>query len=62
MLKIKDNKYIKHFVTITKHKWYVMRFCFKCGLYRRGILHDLSKYGLTEFLLVLNIFKEQAVQ
>ena len=55
-------KYIKHFKTITKHKYYVMKFCFKCGFYKRGILHDLSKYGLTEFLVVQNIFKEQAVQ
>ena len=38
------NKYIKHFITITRHKYYVMKFCFKCGLYKRGLLHDLSKY------------------
>ncbi len=43
------NKYIRHFITITKHKYYVMRFCFKCGIYKRGIMHDLSKYGITEF-------------
>ena len=49
MLKIKNNKYIRHFKTITKHKYYVMKFCFKCGFYKRGLLHDLSKYGKTEF-------------
>lgn len=43
------NKYIEHFKTITKHKWYVMKYCFKCGRYKRGLLHDLSKYGITEF-------------
>lgn len=43
------NKYIKHFNIITKHKYYVMKFCFKCGYYKRGLLHDLSKYGKTEF-------------
>lgn len=43
------NKYVKHFKTITKHKYYVMKFCFKCGIYKRGIMHDLSKYGITEF-------------
>lgn len=43
------NKYIKHFITITKHKYYVGKFCFKCGFYKRGLLHDLSKYGKTEF-------------
>lgn len=41
--------YIKHFKTITKHKWVVMKLCFKCGLYKRGLLHDLSKYGKAEF-------------
>ena len=24
--------------------------CFKCGLYKQGLLHDLSKYSPTEFL------------
>ena len=43
------NKYIKHFITITKHKYYVGKFCFKCGFYKRGLLHDLSKYGKIEF-------------
>lgn len=43
------NKYWRHFCTITKHKWVVMKLCFKCGLLKRGLLHDLSKYGITEF-------------
>jgi hypothetical protein len=42
-------KYIKHFIVITKHKWYVMQECFKRGLYWQGITHDLSKYSWTEF-------------
>ena len=42
-------KYLKHFKTITKHKFYVMKFCFRCGKFKRGLLHDLSKYGITEF-------------
>lgn len=40
---------IKHFKTITHHKWVVLRHCFKVGLYRQGLLHDLSKYSPTEF-------------
>ena len=40
---------IKHFRTITEHRNMVMRYCFKVGLYRQGLLHDLSKYGPTEF-------------
>lgn len=39
----------KHFKTITKHRHLVMWHCFRVGLYRRGLLHDLSKYGWTEF-------------
>ncbi|MDD3218299.1 MAG: DUF5662 family protein [Lachnospiraceae bacterium] len=39
----------KHFKTITKHKMMVMRYCFKIGLYKQGLLHDLSKYSWTEF-------------
>lgn len=29
----------------------VLAGCFKVGLYRQGLLHDLSKYGPTEFLV-----------
>ncbi len=39
-----------HFVTITEHKILVMWNCFRVGLYRQGLLHDLSKYCPTEFL------------
>lgn len=42
-------KAVQHFRTITKHKMLVMKECFKVGLYRQGLLHDLSKYGFTEF-------------
>lgn len=40
----------KHFRTITEHKMLVMEYCFEVGLYRQGLLHDLSKYGFEEFL------------
>ena len=39
----------EHFKTITRHKFLVMKYCFKIGLYKQGILHDLSKYSWTEF-------------
>lgn len=42
-------KAVRHFLTITRHKILVMKGCFQAGLYRQGLLHDLSKYGLTEF-------------
>lgn len=40
-----------HFKTITRHKNLVMAGCFKVGLYKQGLLHDLSKYSPTEFLV-----------
>lgn len=40
-----------HFRTITYHKYLVAKGCFRVGLYRQGILHDLSKYGPTEFMV-----------
>ena len=43
-------KALKHFKTITKHRHKVMVHCFKCGLIKQGLLHDLSKYMLCEFV------------
>lgn len=39
-----------HFRTITNHKMLVMKGCFQVGLYRQGLMHDMSKYSLTEFI------------
>lgn len=47
----------KHFCTITKHKNLVMTGCFKVGLYKQGLLHDLSKYSLTEFLVGVKYYR-----
>ena len=44
------NRLSGHFRTITKHKAMVTINCFKCHLFKQGLLHDLSKYGATEFL------------
>lgn len=43
-------KIIKHFKTITAHRHQVMKNCFKAGIPVQGLLHDLSKYTLTEFI------------
>ena len=40
---------VGHFYTITKHKKLVMEGCFKVGLYKQGLLHDMSKYTWQEF-------------
>ncbi len=49
--------YWKHFKTISKHKWEVGKVCFKIGLYKQGMMHDLSKYGKTEFLSSAKYFQ-----
>ena len=42
---------IRHFKTITYHRWLVMKGCFAVGLYRQGVCHDLSKYMPSEFFV-----------
>jgi hypothetical protein len=38
-----------HFKKICVHKHYVRKYCWKVGLYWRGITHDLSKFSPIEF-------------
>ena len=42
-------KALSHFITITKHRHLVLKYCFRLGLYWQGLTHDLSKYSPTEF-------------
>lgn len=44
------SKLWKHLKTITIHKIFVMRHCFRLGLYKQGLTHDLSKYMPTELI------------
>ena len=44
-------KALQHLQTINHHKYLVMKECFEVGLYKQGILHDMSKYSPTEFLV-----------
>ncbi len=44
------HKFWLHFKLITKHRWYVFKLAIKAGIPFRGLVHDLSKYSLTEFL------------
>ena len=46
-----------HFLTITKHKCEVMKNCFAVGLYRQGLLHDLSKYSWEEFAIGVKYYQ-----
>ncbi len=47
----------KHFKTITCHKIQVMKGCFRVGLYKQGLLHDLSKYGPSEFWVGVKFYQ-----
>lgn len=47
----------EHFKTITYHKYLVAQGCFRIGLYRQGILHDLSKYSPTEFRVGMKYYQ-----
>ena len=49
-------KWWGHLRTISAHKWLVMKYCFRVGLYRQGLLHDLSKYSPAEFLVGARYF------
>lgn len=51
----------QHFKTITTHKMWVMRYCFKIGLYWQGLTHDLSKYSPTEFLVGMKYYQATGV-
>ena len=46
-----------HFKTITNNKLLVMKYCFKVGLYKQGLLHDLSKYTWVEFSTRIKYYK-----
>ena len=41
---------LDHLKTISRHKALVTGYCFRMGLIRQGVLHDLSKYSPVEFL------------
>lgn len=41
----------EHFHTVNTHKKLVAEAMFKVGLYKQGILHDLSKYSPSEFII-----------
>jgi hypothetical protein len=47
----------KHLKTIIHHRHLVMVGCFKVGLYKQGLLHDLSKLSLTEFRIGVRYFQ-----
>lgn len=43
--------FFQHLHTVNQHRFLVCKLCFKMGLYKQGLTHDLSKYSPAEFLL-----------
>lgn len=39
-----------HLHTVNSNRRLVRKYCFKLGLYRQGMMHDLSKYSPSEFI------------
>ena len=46
-----------HLKTVNHHRRLVRKYCFRIGLYRQGLMHDLSKYTPTEFLMGARYFQ-----
>jgi hypothetical protein len=49
-------KYYKYLSYVLRHKYFVMRECFKMGLIWRGLIHDLSKLYPDEFFAYVEYF------
>lgn len=50
-------RFFGHLSTINHHKSLVTSMCFKCGMYKQGLLHDLSKYSFQEFFPSVKYFQ-----
>ncbi|MCR4903326.1 MAG: DUF5662 family protein [Butyrivibrio sp.] len=48
---------IGNFKTVTHHRHLVRKYCFKMGLYRQGLMHDLSKYSPSEFWISARFYQ-----
>lgn len=51
------NRLFGHLRNVIRHRRLVRRYCFRLGLYRQGLTHDLSKYSLTEFRLGVRYYQ-----
>ena len=51
------NRAWNHGKTVTYHKYLVAKGCFRVGLYKQGLLHDMSKYSPTEFLVGMKYYQ-----
>lgn len=53
-------RFFGHLGTVLKHKRYVRRACFKMGLVKQGLFHDMSKFSLTEFVPSVKYYSGKA--
>lgn len=53
-------RFFGHLGTVIKHKRYVRRACFKMGLVKQGLFHDMSKFSLTEFVPSVKYYSGKA--
>ena len=49
--------FFQHLHTVNQHRFLVCKLCFKMGLYRQGLTHDLSKYSPSEFWLGVKYYQ-----
>jgi len=47
----------RHFRTVCRHRQIVRRECAACGIFWRGLVHDLSKYSPVEFVASARYFQ-----
>ncbi len=52
-----DQNWVKHLKTVNRHRKLVRQYCFRLGLYRQGLMHDLSKYSPVEFRVGAKYFQ-----
>lgn len=50
-------KWMRHLLTINHHRKLVREHCFRVGLYKQGMMHDLSKYNPIEFAVGAKYFQ-----
>ena len=48
-MKLTLSNIFRHFSLVTRHRHQVLINCAKCGLFFRGLVHDLSKFTPVEF-------------
>ena len=57
--KITFKKFWKYLTRVIRHRWYVFRWCCKCGIPVRGLFHDLSKFSPVEFWESVRYFSDK---